>query len=172
MGTRYAKVIREMFGRRILAWVGTAVVLPLSLALGSCLSPTLPVPPPEPVALQEPLAKLLPGAMKMQVDGKGAQNGALVFLLNNELGEGTIFYAADDGTYHGEVAVDVSCAVPQNHIQLWQADIDGNSSDKRTYRLPNSFGDVMLPPGDAGCPDAGTPDAGTPDANGVDVAAE
>jgi hypothetical protein len=157
-----------MFCRRVLAWVGTAAVLPLSLALGSCLSPTLPVPPPEPVALQEPLAHLLPGAQRMQVDGTGAMKGALVFLLNNERASGTIFYADDNGAYHGEVEVDVSCTLPQNHIQLWQADIDGNASERRTYRLPNSFTDVMLPPGDAGCPDAGTADVNGADDGAVE----
>ncbi len=56
----------------------------------------------------------------------------------------------------------MSCLRPQNHIQLWQTDIDGTSSEIKTYRLPNSLGDVSLPPDDAGCPDAGLTDVETP----------
>jgi hypothetical protein len=113
------------------------------------------------LALQEPLARLLPGANRIQVDGTGALQGALVFLLNYDLpndqvGRGVIIQADDTGAYHGQVAVDVSCTVPQNHIELWQTDMDGIASARKTYRLPNSLADVMLPPGDAGCPDAGT----------------
>jgi hypothetical protein len=132
-----------------------ALAAALCWPLGSCLAPTLPVPPPEPVALQEPLAKLLGDAKSIQVQGKGAVKGAIVALWNEELQLGTIVKADDSGAYESVLSVDVSCLRPQNHIQLWQTDMEGKSSEIKTYRLPNVLGDVPLPPDNAGCPDAG-----------------
>jgi hypothetical protein len=164
-GTRYAKVNREkreMAWWRVRAAVGSALVAALCSALGGCLSPTLPVPPPEPVALQEPLAKLQAGGKSIRVEGTDALKGALVAMWNEELQEGMIVKADDRGAYQSVLAVDVSCTRPQNHIQLWQTDMDGKTSEAKTYRLPNTFGDVPLPPDDAGCPDAGTADVEIP----------
>ena len=147
-----------MLSRRVRSVAVSACAVALCVALGSCLSPTLPVPPPDaPLALQEPLARLLGGAKTIQVDGTDAEKGAIVALWNEELQQGTIVKADDKGAYQSLLAVNVSCARPQNHIQLWQTDMEGKSSEVKTYRLPNSFGDVTLPPDDAGgCPDAGT----------------
>jgi hypothetical protein len=164
-GTRYATVIgekREMGRRRVRSVVASALVLAVCSALGGCLSPTLPVPPPEPVALQEPLAKLQAGGKTIHVQGRDAVKGAMVALWNEELQEGTIVKADDSGAYESVLAVDVSCLRPQNHIQLWQTDMDGKNSEIKTYRLPNSFVDVPLPPDDAGCPDASAADVEIP----------
>jgi hypothetical protein len=153
---------REMASRRVRSVALAAFTMALCSALGSCLSPTLPVPPPEPVALHEPLAKLLTGGKSIQVEGKDAVHGAIVALWNEDLQTGTIVKADDTGAYQSLLAVDVSCRRPQNYIQLWQTDMDGKSSEIKTYRLPNTFGDVPLPPDDAGCPDAGVPDVIAP----------
>jgi hypothetical protein len=127
----------------------------------------LPVPPPEPVALQEPLAKLLPGGKTIQIEGTDALKGAIVALWNEEVQAGAIVKADDTGAYQSLLTVDVSCTRPHNHIQLWQTDMDGKNSEVRTYRLPNTLGDVPLPPDDAGCPDAGAADVDIPtDAEG------
>jgi hypothetical protein len=67
------------------------------------------------------------------------------------------------------LAVDVTCKRPQNHIQLWQTDMEGKSSEVKTYRLPNAFGDVPLPPDDVGCPDAAAADVVTPTDGGGGV---
>ena len=159
---------REMAWRRARSVAVAALTMALCAALGACLSPTLPVPPPEPVALNEPLAKLLAGGKTVQVEGKDAVRGAIVALWNEEMQSGVIVKADDTGTYQSLLEVDVSCRRPQNHIQLWQTDMDGKSSEVKTYRLPNSFGDIPLPPDDAGCPDAGAPDVAAP----IDAAAE
>jgi hypothetical protein len=153
-------VNREM-NRRVRSVAVTAFVTALCWSLGGCLSPTLPVPPPEPLALQEPLAILLGDAKSIQVQGHDAQKGAIVSLWNEEMQLGTIVKADQNGAYESVLAVDVSCMRPQNHIQLWQTDMEGRSSDIKTYRLPNVGGDVPLPPGNAGCPDAGGVDSGT-----------
>jgi hypothetical protein len=153
---------REMAWRRVRSVVVSAFVVAVCSALGGCLSPTLPVPPPEPVALQEPLAKLQAGGKTIRVEGRDAVKGAIVALWNEELQEGTIVKADDSGAYESVLAVNVSCTRPQNHIQLWQTDMDGKNSEVKTYRLPNSFGDVPLPPDDAGCPDAGPADVEIP----------
>jgi hypothetical protein len=161
MGTRCAKVVTAMLRRRVRSVAARALLGSLCAALGGCLSPTLPVPPPDPLALQEPLAKHLDGAMAIQGDGAGAAKSAMVVMGNDELEERAIYQADDSGAYHGLLAVNVSCVRPQNHILLWQTDMDGKSSEVKTYRLPNAFGNVALPPDDtdAGCPDAGTNDA-------------
>jgi hypothetical protein len=153
---------REMAWRRVRSVAVSALTVGLCAALGGCLSPTLPVPPPEPVALQEPLAKLLMGGKAIQVEGKDAVKAAIVSLWNEELEVGAIVKADDNGDYRSLLAVDVSCVRPQNHIQLWQTDMDGKSSEIKTYRLPNTLGDVPLPPSDAGCPDAPLVDSETP----------
>jgi hypothetical protein len=160
----------EMVWRRVRSVAVSAFAVAVCAALGGCLSPTLPVPPPEPLALQEPLAKLLAGGKTIQVDGTDAVKGAIVALWNEELQAGMIVKADDTGAYQSLLAVDVSCKRPQNHIQLWQTDMDGKNSEVKTYRLPNSFGDVPLPPDDTGCPDAGAADVVTPidAAGGVD----
>jgi len=142
------------------ALIGFAVGL--CSALGGCASPTLPVPPPEPLALQEPLAKLVAGGKAVQFEGKDALRGAIVALWNDELQVGTIVKADDTGSYQGLLAVDVSCVRPQNHIDLWQTDMDGKMSEVKTYRLPNTFGDIPLPPDDGGCPDAALADEAEP----------
>jgi hypothetical protein len=156
-----------MVWRRVRWFAASALTIALCSALGSCLSPTLPVPPPEPLPLQEPLAKLVAGGTSIDIEGRDAVKGAIVALWNEELQAGTIVKADDTGAYRSLLAVDVSCKRPQNHIQLWQTDMDGKNSEVRTYRLPNSFGDVPLPPDDAGCPDAGVADVvTTPDPDG------
>ena len=160
------KVTDEMVWRRAHSVAMVALAVALCSALGGCLSPTLPVPPPEPLALQEPLAKLLAGGKSIQVEGSDAVKGAIVSLWNDELQVGTIVKADDSGAYQSLLAVDVSCTRPQNHIQLWQTDMEGKSSEAKTYRLPNTFGDVPLPPDDAGCPDAGVADVTAPDGGG------
>ncbi|HMJ52129.1 MAG TPA: hypothetical protein VK540_08630 [Polyangiaceae bacterium] len=147
-----------MVARRVRSEAFAALTVVLCFVLGGCLSPTLPVPPPEPLALQEPLARLLAGGSSIRVEGSGASNGAIVALWNEEMGVGSIVKADDKGAYQSLLAVDVSCTRPQNHIQLWQTDMEGKNSEVKTYRLPNSFGDVPLPPDDAGCPDAGVAD--------------
>jgi hypothetical protein len=151
-----------MLLRRVnmVARVGFAAVL--CAALAACLSPTLPVPPPEPVALQEPLARLQPGGRRIQIDGNGAVKGGIVSLLNEELGSGLLVKADDTGAYSASLEVDVSCRRPHNHISMWQTDQSGGMSEVKTYRLPNTLGDVPLPPDNAGpCSDAGAaPDAG------------
>src|SRR5689334_14496775 len=116
-----------MVWRRVRSVAVAALSVALCSTLGACLSPTLPVPPPEPVALQEPLAKLLAGGRTIQVDGTDAVKGAIVALWNEEMQAGTIVKADDTGAYQSLLAVDVSCKRPQNHIQLWQTDIDGKS---------------------------------------------
>ncbi|MET0594210.1 MAG: hypothetical protein ABW133_16025 [Polyangiaceae bacterium] len=156
-----------MFFRRVntVARMGFAGVL--CAAFAACLSPTLPVPPPEPLALQEPLARLQPGGKSILIDGNGAVKGGVVSLWNEELGEGILVRADDDGGYSASLRVDVTCRRPHNHIQLWQTDPAGIMSDIKTYRLPNTLGDVPLPPDNAGCPDSGVgemPDAGAPEA--------
>jgi hypothetical protein len=152
---------REMVWRRVRSVAALALTVAPCLASGGCLSPTLPVPPPEPLALQEPLAKLLTGGKTIQVEGTDAAKSAIVALWNEELQQGTIVKADDKGAYQSFLAVDVSCTRPQNHIQLWQTDMEGRNSEVKTYRLPNSFGDVPLPPGDGGCPDGGLEDVTT-----------
>ena len=135
----------------------------LCAAFAACLSPTLPVPPPEPVALQEPLARLQPGGRMIQIDGVGAVKGAIVSLWNEELESGLIVKADDMGAYSASLGVDVSCRRPHNHISMWQT-VQGAPSEVKTYRLPNTLGDVPLPPDNAApCSDAGdVPDAGAP----------
>jgi hypothetical protein len=169
-GTGYANVEHDMTWRRVRSRAVAAFAVPFWLVLGSCISPTLPVPPPEPLALQEPLATLAPGGSSIEVDGRGAAKLALVAMWNEEVQAGTVVKADDTGAYRGSLVVDVSCTRPHNHIQLWQTDMEGNTSEVKTYRLPNSFGDVALPPDDAGCPDAGSDDANAAaDAgNGID----
>jgi hypothetical protein len=160
-------VNRDMVSRRVRLMALAAVALGLSMAFGGCLSPTLPVPPPEPLALQEPLAKLLPGGRAIQIEGTDAVRSAFVTLWNDELQQGVIVRADDKGAYQSLLAVDVSCTRPHNHIELWQTDTDGNTSPVKTYRLPNTLGDVPLPRDDAGCPDAGVEDVNTAtDSNG------
>ena len=137
-----------------------AFAVSLVLAITSCLSPTLPVPPPDaPPALREPLARLLPDAKTIAVEGSGAVKGAIVALWNEELQEGTIVKADDTGAYRSSLPVDVSCVRTHNHVQMWQTDMEGKNSEVKTFRLPNSLADVTLPPDDAGCPDAGVVDA-------------
>jgi hypothetical protein len=135
-----------------------ALAVALCCPLGACLSPTLPVPPPEPLALQEPLASLLGDGKSIRVKGNGASQRAMVAMWNEEMQLGTIVKADEGGAYEGVVEVDVSCLRPHNHIQLWQTDMEGKSSEMKTYRLPNVTGDVPLPPDNSGCPDAGGPD--------------
>jgi len=150
---------------RVRSLAATALVGALCWPLGGCLSPTLPVPPPEPLALQEPLAKLLPDAKSIQVQGTDAVKGAIVAMWNEDMQQGLIVKADEGGAYESVLAVDVSCTRRQNYIQLWQTDMQGKASEIKTYRLPNVFGDVPLPPGDTGCPDGGGADVGAlPDA--------
>ena len=151
---------REM-NRRVCSMVAAAFAAAIWWPLGGCLSPTLPVPPPEPLALQEPLAKLLPDGKNIRVQGTDAVKGAIVAMWNEELQAGLIVKADNSGAYESVLGVDVSCTRPQNHIQLWQTDMEGKTSEVKTYRLPNTFGDVPLPPDNAGCPDAGNADVAT-----------
>jgi hypothetical protein len=150
--------------RRVRTIAATALAAALCWPLGGCLSPTLPVPPPEPQPLAEPLARLLPDTKNIHVRGTDALKGALVVMWNEELELGTLDKADDSGAYEAVLAVDVSCTRPHNHIQLWQTDMQGKNSEIKTYRLPNTLGDVLLPPGNAGCPDAGGADTGGVDA--------
>jgi hypothetical protein len=153
-----------MFSRRVNSMARMGFAAALCAALGACLSPTLPVPPPEPQALQEPLAKLQPGGKSIEVEGRDAVKRAIVSLWNDDTQDGILVRADDTGTYRATLQVDVSCRRPKNHIQLWQVTEEGVTSEVKTYRLPNTLGDVMLPPDDAGpCADAGDlPDAGAP----------
>ena len=156
-----------MFERRVnrVARLGSAAVF--CAAFATCLSPTLPVPPPEPMSLQEPLARLQPGGKTILVDGTGAARGGVVSLWNEELAEGILVRAEDSGAYSATLRVDVTCRRPHNHIQLWQTDTNGTMSEIKTYRLPNTLGDVPLPPDNAGCPDSGASEI--PDAGALDV---
>jgi hypothetical protein len=153
-----------MWSRRVNSVARLGFAATLCAALGACLSPTLPVPPPEPQSLPEPLAILQPGAKSVRIDGRGASKKAIVSLWNDELNDGILVRADDTGAYQASLQVDVSCRRRQNHIQLWQTDEEGVMSEVKTYRLPNTFGDVPLPPDDAGpCPDAGElPEGGAP----------
>src|SRR5262245_4810867 len=107
-----------MVRRRSRSVAVLAVTVALCSALAGCLSPTLPVPPPDPQALQEPAAQLLAGGKTMRVAGRDALKGAIVAMWNEELQAGMIVKADDTGAYESLLAVDVSCVRPQNHIQL------------------------------------------------------
>jgi len=127
----------------------------------ACLSPTLPVPPPNaPGELQEPLAQLQSDGRTIQISGTDAQPGSLVHLWNEETQNGDIVRADSIGRYQTVLAVDLSCAIPRNHVALWQMTIDGVTSGIKTYRLPNMFGAALPPENDVRCTDAGLIDGG------------
>lgn len=90
-----------------------------------CASPTLPLPPPS-----QPEVSLEPGEPQATVAGD-ATPGALVMILNDDLGTGVIATAGRDGRYVAKVDVkwtDASNAkLKANTLEIWQRVGNGDS---------------------------------------------
>jgi hypothetical protein len=118
----------------------------LAWALGGCNSPTLPVPPPveRPEALQQPaVVELLADGKAVRIAGDGAlrTNDVEVFMLNEETG--LVVRADKDsfGHYEQLIGVDLTCAHPSNHVDLWQVRLEisgGNESPIIVVTVPRS----------------------------------
>jgi hypothetical protein len=124
------------FGRRaFLAVVASGVV-------AGCLSPTLPLPPPEPPTV-EPV-----GQGMYALSGVIPEPG-MVEALNLRTQE--IFGLATERDYRFRIF-----AEPGDRIQLWYT-TGGDLSEFTFFRIAEE----SESPGDAGAPDAAGPDAGS-----------
>jgi len=86
----------------------------LVLACAACLSPTLPLPPPEP-----PRTQLSADRTTVTLDGGGAIPGAFVTVFNVELGRGVVVTGTPQNTYHAVLDVDLNNFL-RNELQIWQ----------------------------------------------------
>jgi hypothetical protein len=150
-----------------------AVTAVLPWALATCAAPTLPLPPPEFDKLQQPaVVELQPGGQEVLIAGDGAlRTGDIeIVMLNEELGLARFVRPDSHGHYEGLVPVNIDCAQPSNHVDMWQRRFDGTESPPIVVTVPRTS--TRAP--DAGCPDAGE-DAGAEPANDApekDAAAE
>jgi len=72
----------------------------LALALGiSCISPTIPIPPPEPSAMTFTDVDPVAGVASFSYEPQATYAGAVVYVFNRDQGEGVITTAdPDDGS--------------------------------------------------------------------------
>ena len=151
--------LTHMLSRRARASIRLAVVTAVfPWALGACNAPTLPLPPPEYDKLQQPaVVEIQPGGQEVLIAGDGAlRTGDIdIVMLNEELGLARFVRPDSHGHYEGLVPIDINCAQPTNHVDMWQRGFDGTESPAITVTVPRT----MTRPPDAGCSDAGE-DAG------------
>jgi hypothetical protein len=119
-----------MTSKRIRALV-SAFGTVLAWALGGCNSPTLPVPPPveRPDALEQPpVVELLADGKAVRIAGDGAlrTDDVEVWLLNEETRLGGPADKDSFGHYEKVIGVDLTCAHPSNHIDLWQVRLESS----------------------------------------------
>jgi len=144
-------------------WLGARASAALSVAgcvsalgIGACLSPTLPLPPPN-----DPTNLLVSDdRTSITMDGSGAIPGALVFILNEDVGHGEFTVAGVRGDYHLTVPLDLS-RYDRNLFLIWQ---HSGSRDSETHEFyaPPRYGPGSLPSDDAGV--GGAPDGAESDA--------
>jgi hypothetical protein len=139
------------------------LLLPVSGVICACTSPTLPVPPPitrEELVLPYPSeVDLVDDGTRVRIAGDGAaRTGDFEVVMRDvELDAGSFVAPDSYGHYEGTVAVDLSCARPTNHVELWQRRrVDGFESTVITITVPRGaspFADASV------CIDAGQGDA-------------
>jgi hypothetical protein len=86
-----------------------------SLAVGACLSPTLPMPPPN----DPKVALVSADQMSITFEGTGAIPGALVLIVNDDVRRGGVDTAGSLGEYKVTVPLDLSLH-DQNRFLMWQ----------------------------------------------------
>lgn len=82
-------------------WLGAGVrAALLAVALGvSCISPTIPIPPPEPTAMTFTDLDPVAGVARFTYARQATYAGAIVYIFNRDAGEGIITTAdPDDGS--------------------------------------------------------------------------
>jgi hypothetical protein len=102
--------------------------------LGGCLSPTLPLPPPD-----EPQVESA-GQGLVSLSGRVPKPNAPVIAVNNDTGA----YAGDDADEAGRYWFQIA-AEPGDHMEIWY--LDGNDrSDDRVFEIPRFELEAMAPP--------------------------
>jgi len=150
------------------------LLLPVSGMICACNSPTLPVPPPSLDKLFAPSeVELLPDGKTVRIASDGASTlpSVTVWMFNLELLEGGGSQAVKDsfGHYEGFVAVELTCARPTNHVELYQRIPEDNGPGffESAHTLVTVPRDAP-PPFDADtCNEAGV-DAGSESGSAVD----
>jgi hypothetical protein len=148
------------------------LLLPVSGVICACNSPTLPVPPPPLEKLAQPSeVELLPDGKTIRIASDGASTlpSVNVFLFNMELLKGTQAEKDSFGHYEGTVPVELTCARPTNHVELYQRIPEDNGPGffESAHTLVTVPRDAP-PPVDADtCNEAGI-DAGNESGSGVD----
>jgi hypothetical protein len=104
--------VGDVAGTRLLRRGFLAIVLAGAAATAGCLSPTLPLPPPE-----QPEMSAVDGEGYVTIKGGpgSAEVGAIVFAYNERSGDGVIDTADGYGTYELRIQ-----AVVGDRIAVWQ----------------------------------------------------
>jgi hypothetical protein len=152
------------------------LLLPVSGLICACNSPTLPVPPPSPDKLALPSeVELLPGGNSVRIasDGASPLPSVVVFMYNVELFEAIRAAKDSFGHYEGFVPVELTCANPTNHVELYQVKPDDNGPGF----LESAHTLVTVPRGapspvDAATCDEASVDGGSESGSGVDGAGD
>jgi hypothetical protein len=128
------------------------------IAMGACYSPTLPLPPPN-----DPTTFLVSDdRTSVTMEGTGAIPGALVFILNEDVGRGQFAVAGLRGDYHLTLPLDLSLH-DQNWFMIWQHS-GSRDSETHSFRAPPRYGpgSVGWSGGDGGDVPQGDTDAESP----------
>jgi hypothetical protein len=130
LGTPHATVINVMSASTRRRWIFTACVVALTTLAGGCNSPTLPLPPPAPLAIQSVMS--LNGQAVIKGGDYAAEPYAKVSCLNHA--NSTMGDTNADA--HGAFVLGVQ-AEPGNTLELWQQ-VDHLISDSVMVVVPSA----------------------------------
>ncbi len=99
-------------------------VLAAALAMGACLSPTLPLPPPSEPTLSGP-----DEVGRIELAGR-VKPGAWVFAMNHSTNAGAFSDTDEEGRYRIQLAASAG-----DSLSLWY-EIEGNVSESLSIQVP------------------------------------
>lgn len=124
---------RASFLRLLMPALLALIVVWVSGALG-CISPTLPLPPPNEPEVSPVDAN---GVVTLQGTAHSAQPGALVYALNQRTGEGAITTASNAGAWEMKVGLETPC-VTGDRLVIWQQ-ASGEDSENVVVKVPEAW---------------------------------
>jgi hypothetical protein len=124
---------RTAFLRKLMPALVALIVVWVSGWLG-CISPTLPLPPPNEPEVSPIDAN---GVVTLQGTAHSAEGGALVFSLNQRTGEGAITTASNSGSWEMKIGLESPC-VTGDQIVVWQQS-SGKDSENVIVKVPEAW---------------------------------